>query len=280
MNLESVLGTLETTGYVGHVICTEEAMVLHNSLLILQNENHFRNTFFWGRISGVERDYYIAFGYVTDALKGRVYYYSRDCVNWGLLPNPTQHAKKVTPFCNTKFQGDPALVIDIMIEREETTWDTPLYKPEIKKLKEEDRLAATVHMITNEAALVPRGALFTKPDGIVVENISFEGLTLLDSRELSSYQHYRMPTRKWNTNLLTRDDYNYATDFLDPLDIDIPEGCWQIQILAGDTIAIIKSLFWPGLYAYHVVQTPKYGFVYFGSGKKCLDTAFMLLPST
>lgn len=87
MNLESVVGTVETLGYFGHVISTEEAMLLHNSLLILQNENHFRNTFFWGRILGVEKDYYIAFGYVSDVLKGRVYYYSRDCLNWGLLPS-------------------------------------------------------------------------------------------------------------------------------------------------------------------------------------------------
>ncbi|KAK9885690.1 hypothetical protein WA026_012455 [Henosepilachna vigintioctopunctata] len=280
MNLESVLGTLESLGYVGHTISTEEGIILHNSLMILQNENHFRNTFFWGRIFGVEKDYYIAFGYVKDVLKGRVFYYSIDCINWGLLPNPTIHAKKVTPFCNTKFQGDPSLVIDVLIEKEEISWDEPLKKAIMQRLKEEDRLSVTVHTITYEASVVPRGGLFMRPDGVAVENLSFEGLTLLDSRELSSYQHYRLPIQKWNTNLLTRDDYNYATDFLDPLDIDIPEGCWPVQILAGDTVAIVKSLYWPGLYFYHTVETPKYGFIYFGTGKKCLDTTFMLLPST
>ena len=91
-------------------------------------------------------------------------------------------------------------------------------------LKEEDRLAATVAMISDESAVVPRGALFKRPDGNVVQNLAFKGLTQGESQQLRNYQHYRKPQQRWNTNLLTQPNYNYALDFLDSIDIDFPEG--------------------------------------------------------
>ncbi|KAJ8934913.1 hypothetical protein NQ318_012463 [Aromia moschata] len=278
MNLNFVLDTLHTTGHFGHVISTEESLVLHNSLLILQNENHFRNVFFWGKIFGAEKDYYIAYGYTRDALHGRIYYYSSNCVRWGLLPQPTKNGLLLTPICSTKFQGDPALVIDVLIEKDETLICGKRKQPQIRKLKEEDRLASTVHLITNESAVIPRGSLFRRPDGVIVENLSFEGLTTLDAREISSFLHLRPPTQKFNTNLLIRDDYNYAMDFLDPLDIDIPEGCWMIQITTAEDLVILKSIYWPGMIFFHYLRSPRHGFVYFGHGKKCMDLPFMLSP--
>ncbi|KAJ8975326.1 hypothetical protein NQ317_008312 [Molorchus minor] len=288
MNLNFVLDTLHSSGHFGHVISTEESLVLHNSLLILQNENHFRNVFFWGKIFGAEKDYYIAYGYTRDALHGRIYYYSSNCVRWGLLPQPTKKWDVVNAFVFYKvsstilqcrqLQGDPALVIDVLIEKDETLVCGKRKAPQIRKLKEEDRLATTVHLIHNESGAIPRGALFRRPDGVVVENISFEGLSTLDAREISSFLHFRPPTQKWNTNLLIRDDYNYAMDFLDPLDIDIPEGCWIIQITSSEEMVILKSVYWPGMIFFHYLRTPRHGFVYFGHGKKCLDLPFMLSP--
>lgn len=107
MDLNSILDCLHHVGHSGHVVSTEEQIVLHNSLLILQNENHFRNVFFWGKILGAERDYFVAYGYVKDALHGRVYYYSRNCVNWGLMPKPTKDGLLLTPLCTSRFQGLP-----------------------------------------------------------------------------------------------------------------------------------------------------------------------------
>nr|CAH7742326.1 unnamed protein product [Callosobruchus chinensis] len=278
MNLDHILHTLDTCGHFGHIISTEESIILHNSLLILQNENHFRRVFFWGKILGCEKDYYIAFGYRRDVLYGKVFYYSRNCVDWGLLPKPTKNGLLLTPICTTKFQGDPSLVIDVLIEKDETLIPGKRKQAETRKLKEEDRLASTIFLITVEAGVVPRGALFRRPDGVIVENLSFEGLTTLDAREIGSFLHYREPTRKWNSNLLTRDDYNYALDFLDPLDVDIPERCWMIQITQDEESVILKSISWPGFVFFHNLRTPRYGFVYFGHGKKCLDATFMLNP--
>lgn len=170
------------------------------------------------------------------------------------------------------------MVTDVIVEIEEMTIPGIREKQETHKLKEEDRLASVVHQIIKEAGVVPRGALFKNPEGVVIENLSFEGLSTLDAREIKSFQHFHIPTRKVNTNLLTRDDYNYAIDFLDPLDIDIPEGCWQIQITQDEDKVILKSMYWPGLMFFHQLRTPHHGFIYFGYGKRSVDSAFTLSP--
>lgn len=278
MDLRSLLNNLDSCGQHGHIISTEEGLVLYNSLLLLQNENHFRKIYFWGRIFGADKDYYIVYGYVKDALVGRIFYYSTNCTDWGLLPKPTENGLLLTPLCTTKFQGDPALVIDILIEKDETTKELQADAPKVVQLKEEDRLSATVHYINEQAIAIPRGVLFQRPDGVVVENLSFEGLTPLDAQELCSFVHFRVPHQKWNTNLLVRPDYNYALDFLDTLDTDIPDGCWSMQIVDGGRVVTLKSLYWPGTLIYHNIGTATYGYVYIGNGKKVLDVPFQLCP--
>lgn len=98
-----------------------------------------------------------------------------------------------------------------------------------KELKEEDRLAAIVESITEDAAIIPRGAWFKCPNGDVIENLSFEGLCASDASHLKSYLHARLPKEKWNTNLLSRPDYNYALDFLDSIDLDVPQGIDKLE---------------------------------------------------
>lgn len=78
--------------------------------------------------------------------------------------------------------------------------------------------------MNNEAVIVPRGVLYKLSDGKVVINTAYEGLTKGEAEELKSYLHYRKPLQKWNTNLLSRKDYNYALDFLDTIDTDLPKG--------------------------------------------------------
>lgn len=72
--------------------------------------------------------------------------------------------------------------------------------------------------------MVPRGAWFKTTDGKIVLNASFEGLESSESRQLKSYLHARPAQNKWNANLLTRQDYNLALDFLDTIAEDVPPG--------------------------------------------------------
>lgn len=106
MNLNVILQSLDLTGHFGNIISTEESIILHNSLLILQNENHFKQVFFWGKIYGIEKDYYIAYGYERDILTGKVFYYSNNCMDWGRLPKPTRDGTMLSPLCYTTFQGN------------------------------------------------------------------------------------------------------------------------------------------------------------------------------
>lgn len=93
-----------------------------------------------------------------------------------------------------------------------------------QELKEEDRLACIIELINEDAMIVPRGAWFKRPNGEIIENVSFEGLNETEAACEKSYLHARAPQQKWNTNLLTRPDYNYAFDFLDSIDSDLPHG--------------------------------------------------------
>lgn len=118
MQIEELLTSSDFLGWSGHALSTEEAVVLHNSLLLLQHENHWRGVFLWGRIFGSHQDYWIAMGYIRDALKGLIYYYSTDNgASWVLLPWPaTDRAialSRAAAFC---FHGDPALVTDVACE--------------------------------------------------------------------------------------------------------------------------------------------------------------------
>lgn len=105
MNLNHILQNHDLIGQFGHILSTEESLILHNSLLILQNENHFKQVFFWGKIYGVEKDYYIAYGYERDILTGKVFYYSTNCMDWGLLPKPSQNGEMLSVLSYSTFQG-------------------------------------------------------------------------------------------------------------------------------------------------------------------------------
>nr|CAD7424659.1 unnamed protein product [Timema monikensis] len=269
-----------------YLLNNEQCVILKNALLILQNENHLKKIFFWGQILGLDNDYFIAYGYEHDALNGLIYYYSTNCIKWGLMPTVTEKARHLTKMCSTRFQGDPTLQIDVSLDvqlKQDTVEDKVDQQTEQVKqedsgnmLKEEDRLAATVEAISIDTAVVPRGALFKRPDGSVVENLTFAGLTALEGRQLKSYLHLRKPQEKWVTNLLTRLNYNYALDFLDSVDKDIPEGCWSLQSEMSGLLALLRSSTWPGMTFYHRLLTPEHGYLYIGNGRKNVDLLFMI----
>lgn len=70
-----LLESLDILGYAGVCVGTENSQLLQNSLIILQQENHFQKCYYWGKIYGVINDYHIAYGYVKDCMDGQVYYY-------------------------------------------------------------------------------------------------------------------------------------------------------------------------------------------------------------
>ncbi|KAJ8669660.1 hypothetical protein QAD02_000919 [Eretmocerus hayati] len=280
MDCLKLLETIDTFGHAGYCVSVEKSQLLQNALIILQKENHFRKCYYWGRINGIQNDYHVAYGFQRECLDGQTYYYSTDCLTWFLMPEPSKCALLLTPLAVTDFQGDASLITNVYDAN-------PPYPPNddpqnfqeeplVKHLKEEDRLAATVYLVNNEAALVPRGAWSKNPDGLIVENLNFEGLDKIDASLLKSYLHARPPQNKWNANLLTRQDYNFSYDFLDTIDEDVPQDCWNLQFAQGGRLALLHNLYWPGMMFYHKINTPHYGFLYIGNGRRNMDLPFML----
>lgn len=149
-----------------------------------------------------------------------------------------------------------------------------------KELKEENRLAATVKLIQEEAAVVPRGACFRRADGRIVANAAFQGLTRREALRLESYLHARPPRdKRLPIDICTRSDYDYALDYLDSIDSDAPKGCWSLWSYHAESLVILRNMFWPGMAFYHEVDTPRHGYMYVGNGKKNLDLPFALIST-
>ncbi|KAI8422863.1 hypothetical protein MSG28_006603 [Choristoneura fumiferana] len=207
----------------------------------------------------------------NDAMLDRKYFYTTDFKFWGLLPRAKRRYKLLSLLTTFPFRGDPTLKIKILDEALEEN-----HPDRCQVIKEESRLAGTISNICDEAEICARGQLIKQPDGTVVINPNFYGLTGSEAKQLKSYLHIRPSQQRWNSNLLSRQDYNYSMDFLDSIDQDIPSGCWNLSLEQGGSVAYLKSLYWPGMTYFHKARTPDCGFLYVGNGRKNLDVPFLL----
>lgn len=150
-------------------------------------------------------------------------------------------------------------------------------KPEIRLLKEEDRLACIVTQISEDSALMPRGCLSKRTDGKVVYAPDYRGLSPLEAIKLNNYVLYRTPKQSWNANLIKRPDYNYSKDIFDTTDAIQPgDRAFALSVDNDRGLAFVRSLFWPGMMFFHKFNSRKHGFCYFGDGRKNMDVLFML----
>ena len=146
-------------------------------------------------------------------------------------------------------------------------------------LKEEDRLAAVIYKIDEEALIVPRGAFIQTPTGEVVRNRLFDGLSENESAKFNNYLHFRNAKLLRDKPLLYRANLDKAVDFLDAIDEDEPKGlwilkildsrkeglfyfilfittgCWSLQFERGSSLVLLRSLKWIGAVAFHVPET-------------------------
>ncbi|CAG4934447.1 unnamed protein product [Parnassius apollo] len=271
MNVHKLWDYKEHVNVNGVMLTSELISLLQTSLTLIQVENHFITMQYWGQIYAIDADYHIAVGINKDALNDRKYFYTTDFNFWGLLPKAKKKYKLLSLLATQPFRGDPSENIKVLDEAlDENDPDR------CKTMKEEARLAATISNICEEAEVCARGQLIKQPEGTVVINPNFYGLTATEAKMLKSYLHIRPAQHKWNTNLLTRPDYNYSMDFLDSIDQDIPKGCWNLILENVGSVAYLKSLYWPGMMYFHKIRTPDAGFLYVGHGRKNLDVPFLL----
>lgn len=93
-----------------HLLAANRITLLKHSLIGLQRQNQFTNVYFWGRIDGLDKNYYIAFGYTDDCLCKRCYFYSHDCVEWFLLETWHKWEQIDNTFVWDMLQGDVSFV--------------------------------------------------------------------------------------------------------------------------------------------------------------------------
>lgn len=281
MNCKNLRENIENISLLGYRLTPEQLVLLENSLIILQNENKFRDIFYWGQINAVENDYYLAFGYTKDCLRRRKFFWSHNCCDWFLLPPEKQELNRICLIMPTKFKGDPTWIENVELDPE-LIYDeeNKIYKAserKIRKIKEEDRLSCIVAMITMETAIIPRGCLYKRVDRSVIYNPAFHGLTKIEANDITNFQLFRIPQNDYNTNLLKRGNYNYPIDFFDIIDsCELGKKCYSKTIDDYHKIVFIRSLLWLGMVFYHKLETQQQGFLYIGDGKKNFDLLFML----
>jgi len=267
---------IDYVGSSGIILSPEQKASLQNSLCILQNNMKFSKVYFWGKILGVKDDYFIVEGIGNDELGEKKTLYSKDCVNWGLLPMATELIKQQAKLAKGRFTGDPSFEFEHTEVRKIGEGEDMTEEDETITVKEEDRLAAVISRIDDDVRIVPRGAYIKSPTNKVYDNRSFEGLSVAESAKLCNYMHLREADRLPDKSLLQKANLDKAIDFMDTIDEDIPKGSWSLQFERGSGLVTLRSLLWVGYSFYHVPGTRKFGSIYVGTGEQNMDLPFML----
>lgn len=276
MDAEGLHLSMNYTSSSGIVLSAEQRSSLETSMVILKTNYKFNRVWFWGKILGVKDDYFIAQGAGRNEISNKKTLYSSNCVEWHLLSPPSETAFEKTKIIHGRFQGDPSYEYEHTEIKRIGDGENFTEEEVTVHLKEEDRLAAVVALIDEDAAIIPRGAFIRTPLGEVHTNRSFEGLSVTEAGKLSSYLHFRENQRYPKKTIKEKADLDPSIDFLDCIEDDIPRGAWSLKFERGSGLVCLRSLLWLGQTSFHVPNTRKFGRIYVGTGEKNMDIPFML----
>jgi len=298
MNLLAGTHHLDYIAPSGHTLPLEQRAALQCSLPLLKRNLKLHHVYFWGKVFGVEKDYLIAQGFGRDMFAGKRTFVSHDGVEWVQLPDIDSATAALADQVRGRFSGDASTEYSIPVDvgdaappaapapstdegnddadNEDSAKKATTSRPVII-IREEKRLVRLVQLIDHDTSPVPRGALVLTADNSVIANTAFQGLSAAESVSLASYGHLRPAENLSRKSLLEREHLSRTLDFLDTLPEDIPKGLsWTVRRDPTSNLVTIRSLLWPGAFAYHVAHTANFGFVYFGFGEKNIDIGFSL----
>jgi len=270
----------------------------------LNNSIECDELLFWGKISGLKSDYFIAVAVYYEGKYEfpvkKFYWASSNDFKFDELPETLeQHTEHINKY-NSFFSGNaqdilenleaPAGEGDAEAAPEEDQnegegenkdlIDTESEDDEVKippkNLTELDRLSFVVMAIENDCQVVPVGSIKLTPLHEVRKNEAFKGLSHETAFSEQSYLHFRSAQTKEKKELNQKDDAIFRSDFLESIAQDDIKGSWSVQPDTTKTQVVIKSLLWPGYYAYHKLRSKVFGGVYIGDGTKNVDLPFML----
>lgn len=270
----------------GYVLNCQEVTGLQVGLTMLKTKEKFPSVYFWGKIFGLHADYYIAYGLKDPEFEFpmKCFFYAGDDFDFKCLPYPSQEkAQKLLEYALEKpFSGKVEEVIKPPNAGNAEGGEPPAEEGEGEgvtskdTLTELDRLGQAVVDIDFDTAVVPRGAHRLNEAHQVVPSADFRGLGATEATALSKYVHFRPPANIASLRALARTDAEFYANFLDPLEADLPTGCWAVRQDASAGLVTIRSLSWPGYTAYHGPQTSKFGGLYYGYAQKSRDLPFLL----
>lgn len=294
MDIHRLSTDLKFVNQIGATLNIEERMKLEIALLKLNETQKFEQILFWGKIEGIERDYYIALGVnfrEQYEFPSKKFFWSSTEFKFAELP--AVNAEYLTRAANIRqpFSGRPEeILIQAKAEnipkkhREEAKERDPLadsdeeldIRASPKSFTELDRLAFVVRSIDLECASLPVGAVKLASTHEIRYNDSFKGLGIAEASDLKNYQHFRRPLTEEKKEFVLRGDAIFHLNFLDPLDKDSPKGSWSVHADTSKTQVTVRSLLWPGYLTYHRANSNIFGFAYFGNGIKNNDLSFLI----
>merc|ERR1711957_161939 len=171
------------------------------------------------------------------------------------------------------FTGDPSTPLDPFAAGDGAS---PPESETAVVLREVHRLAQLVQEIDFDTAVVPRGAYALNEAQAVVASGDFAGLPLASAKSVENYVHFRPPTSVACLRALARTDLQFYSNFLDPLEGDLPKGCWTVRQDPIANLVTLRSLSWPGYVAFHAPGTKRFAGLYFGYAQKNRDLPFIL----
>lgn len=225
------------------------------------------------------------------------------------LPAPDEFVSSKSPKIRGLFTGNPALKYkdpdappkvnedgeieseDEDADEEEEEEEEPIDEDEVdedgnpvvrapppRRLTELERLSYNVREIESETGLVPRGAYYMTATGDILKNPAFEGLSVEESRKLSSYQLLRDAQHASTLASVRKMGVANHHDFLDPV---VPKSSrvkhtWSLQVADSGLEVSLRSLLYPGFEYTLEAGATNYAGGYFGLGEKNNDILFML----
>ena len=287
MNIENGLEEpmKEISAFNGVCLSLVERIKLETTLDQLKSDIKCDEMQFWGIIYGAEKDYYIAKALYYKGYpqfpKKKYFFCSSSNFIFSELPSLYSHQIPNFHKFNTYFIGNP----DIILEKydsgnaanfdEENEGDS--FKPKIKKknMTETDRLSFVVRAIDRDCSVVPVGGFKMMPINELRRNDLFEGLNSEDLDKKEKYVHFRPVENQEKKDKIAMGKAVFDFEFLDNILDDPIKDSWSIHVDSTETISTLRSLVWPGYFAYCKANTDQFGGVYIGYGIKNIDIPFM-----
>ena len=283
------------TRSVDAVACSQglnisQRLAIGNALNKLKLDEGIASVYFWGKVQGKERDYFIAQSVKTGTKIEKSRFYSHNNgVTFAKLPELDAFIIENAGAHRGRFAGNPSLKLrdprKVLPEGEEefddeeeeyADEDGDDRKAPERKLTEVERLAFVVDQIEAACCVVPKGAWVMTATGDIKRNAAFAGLSLADAGKLESFGLFRPPQRERTLAQIHRAGVANNPDFLDVLSAEQPAGGWALQVAASGAQVVLRSLVWPGFQFTAAVGEGGSSGAYFGTGEPNADLAFML----